>query len=132
MRAIRRNLLYECDTGSLRNLGVTGDEEEDDDDDDHQNGKSSFTRIKQMHHLFRPHRDDPGCAPTSDCCAALTADVVTQAVFPRRSCVGCVHDDAALQRRRTSPRCSTMPQHISGRPQQTVVHVLRVVASQEV
>jgi hypothetical protein len=79
VRAIRRNLLYDCDTGSLRNAGVTGDEEEDD-EDDNQDGKTTFTPIKHMHHLFRPHRDDPGCVRLSGCCGALRADVVIRAI----------------------------------------------------
>ena len=53
VRTIRRNLLCDGDNGSLRNLGVTGEDEDEED------GKTEKA-IKHMNHLFRPNRDDPG------------------------------------------------------------------------
>ena len=58
VRAIRRNLLCDNDTSSLRNLGVTG---EDDDEEDEGRGAKIIKPVKEhMNHLFRPNRDDPG------------------------------------------------------------------------
>ena len=58
VRAIRRNLLCDTDTGSLRNLGVTG--EDDEDDDEGRGAKVVKPVVEHMNHLFRPHRDEPG------------------------------------------------------------------------
>jgi len=85
VRAIRRNLLCDTDTSSLRNLGVTG--EDDDEEDEGRGAKVIKPVVEHMNHLFRPNRDDPGyvlspsgstltsCGPKSRCALALMCSV---------------------------------------------------------
>ena len=81
VRAIRRNLLSDCETGSLRNLGVTGDDDEDDDEEDEGNGKTT-AKLKQLNHLFRPHRDDPGYGPPVNTATMLYGPFLRDALVP--------------------------------------------------
>ena len=57
VRAIRRNLLYDSGSGCLKNR-VFFSEEDDDDEEDSGTCRGPCTPVKQIYHLFRPHRHE--------------------------------------------------------------------------